>query len=140
MGSTPQHDAPHPATAVASFDAAVEFDAGRDDALEKAQQVMYDAWEKTTSRARISHLTAQAGMYYVALLPVDQAQCPQPPQGVLDGAKAVPGVLGQPGVRDALLTGLQKPAQAGGDRDVHQGDVADGGLLLELLVPVKGVI
>jgi hypothetical protein len=27
----------------------------RDDELEKAQQVMYDAWEKTTSRARISH-------------------------------------------------------------------------------------
>ncbi len=28
---------------------------GRDDALEKAQEVMYDAWEKTSAQARISH-------------------------------------------------------------------------------------
>ena len=34
----------------------------REDALEKAQQVMYDAWEKTTSRARISHARKALGI------------------------------------------------------------------------------
>jgi tetratricopeptide (TPR) repeat protein len=34
----------------------------RDDALDKAQQVMYDAWEKTNSRARISQARKALGI------------------------------------------------------------------------------